>query len=205
MPKPLKCLLLVWPCQRPTGSVIGILTYMSIHDQIKELERPGKLYCLESLLTGEETVRTLWVSSDVLAAVTPPYPLGSNPQQRERLREFREFLDAFLEHGHISVAQNPDDKPEFAMLARVKPPERDFWDFRVTAPQPGIRAFGAFADFNTFVVLTWDFRENIPPGQFDAEVADCMDAWRDLFGDTPPYAKSSLNEYLTEYTEYPDA
>jgi hypothetical protein len=132
----------------------------------------------------------------------PPYPLARNPEQRERLREFRGFLDSFLEHGHLSVAQNPDDKPEYAMLARVHPVQKDFWDFRVTAPRPGIRALGAFADYNTFVVLTWDYRENIPPGHFDSEVQDCMDLWNDLFGNIPPYAKASLDEYLSEYTEF---
>jgi hypothetical protein len=178
-----------------------MLTYMSIHDQIVRLEAEGKLHCLESLLTGEETVRTLWVSSDIIAAITPPYPLAKGEEQRTRLREFRAFLDAFLENGHLMVAQDPDDKPEYAMMARVKPVNREFWDFRVTAPLPGIRAFGAFADYNTFVLLTWDFRENIPPGKFEDDVTDCMERWCDLFGDTPPYARDNLNEYISECTE----
>jgi hypothetical protein len=178
---------------------------MSIHDHIARLDAAGKLHCLESLLTGEETVRTLWVSSDIVAAVTPPYPLAKNIQDRERLREFRQFLDSFLEHGHLSVAQNPDDKPGFAMLARVKPPENEFWDFRITAPHPGIRAFGAFANFNTFVVLTWEYRDKIPLGHFDDEVQNCMECWHDLFDNTPPYAKAKLSEYLSEFTEYTNA
>lgn len=178
---------------------------MSIHERLAKLQQAGKIHCLESLLTGEETVRTIWASSDVAAAVLPPYGLAKNRQERERLVEFREFLDAFLEHGHLSVAQNPDDKPEFAMLARVKPIEKEFWDFRVTAPRPGIRVFGAFADFNAFIALTWEFRENIPAGQFDAEVQDCMQRWTELFGDIVPYAKPNLNQYLSEFTEYPHA
>jgi hypothetical protein len=176
---------------------------MSIHDQIHALETGEKLNCLESLLTGEETVRTLWVSSDVLAAITPPYSRAKNRPERELLREFREFLDAFLEHGHVSVAQNPDDKPEYAMVARVKPVEREFWDFRVTAPRPGIRAFGAFADFNTFVVLTWEYRDQI--ADFDDEVRNCIETWCDLFGNIPPFKKATLDEYLSEYTEYATA
>lgn len=176
---------------------------MSIDDQIRVLEAETRLHCLQSLLTGEETARTLWVSSDVQAAVTPPYSEAQNHQQRERLREFREFLDAFLELGHLSVAQNPDDKPEYAMLARVKPIEKEFWDFRVTAPIPGIRAFGAFAGYNTFVVLTWEYREQIL--NFDDEVRNCVERWRDLFGDTAPFAKETLDEYLSEYTEYTSA
>jgi hypothetical protein len=173
---------------------------MSIDEHIAEQERRGKLHCLESLFTGEETVRTLWVSSDVEAAVTPPYSRGATPEQRERLAEFRAFLDAFLEGGHLSVAQNPDDKPEFAMVARVKPIDNHLWDLRVTAPRPGIRAFGAFAGFNTFVVLTWEFREEI--GSFDDEVENCMQTWTELFEEHRPYVRASLNEYLSEFTEY---
>lgn len=176
---------------------------MSIHEQILKLEAAGKLHCLDSLLTGEDVARTLWVSSDVLAAVTPPYHSAKNREQRERLREFREFLDAFLEHSHISVAQNPDDKPEFAMLARVKPVEREFWDFRVTAPNAGIRAFGAFADYNTFVVLTWEYRDQI--SDFDGEVQNCIDVWTDMFGSLEPYMRPHLRQYLSEYTEYEHA
>lgn len=178
---------------------------MSIHEKLRKLEAAKRLHCLQSLLTGEDTVRTLWVSSDVLTAVTPPHALAKNPDERERLSEFRQFLDAFLEHGHVSVAQDPDDKPEFAMLARVKPVEKEFWDLRVTAPRPGIRAFGAFADFNTFVVLTWDFRENIPPGTFNDDVQNCIECWGDYFEETPPFRAAKLNEYLSEFTEYAHA
>jgi len=176
---------------------------MSIHEQITKLEAANKLYCLESLLTGEDTVRTLWVSSDVEAAVTPPYALGRNPNERERLREFRQFLDSFLEHGHLSVAQNPDDKPDFAMLARVKPVGKEFWDLRITAPQPGIRALGAFADFNTFVVLSWEFREKIT--SFDDEVQNCIDCWEEFFGNISPFKTDQLSKYLSEFTEYEHA
>jgi hypothetical protein len=172
----------------------GVLTYMSIDDEIRRLERNRKLFCLESSLTGEETARTLWLSKEVQEAVTPP-PIGA---QDDRLYEFRQFLDAWLEHGEFSVAEDPDMKPEYAMLARVKPLADEFWDFRVTAPKPGIRAFGGFAGFNTFVVVTWQYREDIC--NFDAEVEQCMQEWRKLFGVVVPFKKRRLDEYLSNFT-----
>jgi hypothetical protein len=168
---------------------------MSIQDQIAWLASAKKLFCLESRLTGEETVRTLWVSQEILEAVTPPYLQA----QAVRLSEFREFLDSFLEGGEFSVANNPGCKPSDAMLARVRPVDEQFWDFRVTAPKPGIRAFGGFAEFDTFVALTWDYREAIDAEGFDGAVDQCRDEWRRLFGKEMPLRKVKLDEYLSNY------
>jgi hypothetical protein len=165
---------------------------MSIRSEINSLVKAGKLHCLESQLTGEETVRTLFVSLEVMDGLAQPYPAS----QAHRLSEFREFLDAFLENALLSVAEDPDNKPEYAMLARVHPVKDEFWDFRVTAPKPGIRAFGAFAEFNTFVLLTWEFRNDIQ--SFDAEVERCKAEWRQMFT-TPPHSGDNLNAYLSNY------
>lgn len=151
-----------------------------------------KLYCLESLLTGAETVRTLFVSQEVLDGLAQPYPID----KAHRLSEFREFLDAFLEGGRFSVAENPDLKPEYAMLARVHQVADEFWDFRVTAPKPGIRAFGAFAEFDTFVLLTWEYREQIC--NFDSEVERCKTEWREMFTSRPHHG-DHINEYLSNH------
>lgn len=168
---------------------------MSIRREIARLVAGHQLFCLKSRFTGEETVRTLFVSQEVLDAVEPP-PYAKD-QFGYRQSEFREFLDAFLEGGHLSVAEDPDLKPSYAMLARVKPPKDQFWDFRVTAPVPGIRAFGGFAEFDTFVLLTWEYREDIP--NFDAAVQRCKVTWHQLFGSATPFLGNHLNEYLSNY------
>jgi hypothetical protein len=155
-----------------------------------------KLFELESLFTGDETARTMIVSPDIFAAVMPPFP---DTQQGERLGEFRAWLDSFLEGAEISVAEDPFEKPPEAMLARVDPVEREFWSIRVTEPErtPGIRAFGAFAEKDTFIALTWNCRESIRI--FDDEVDLVASAWGDLFGSEPPFKGGSLDEYLTNY------
>lgn len=170
----------------------GLLTYMSIRDEIARLVADGKLHCLESALTGEETVRTLFVSQEILDGLEQPYPAD----KAHRLSEFREFLDAFLEGGLFSVAEDPDLKPEYAMLSRVHPIGDEFWDFRVTAPKPGIRALGAFSEFDTFVLLTWEYREAI--ADFNSEVDRCKAEWREMFTERP-HRGANLDAYLSNH------
>jgi hypothetical protein len=155
-----------------------------------------KLFELQSLFTGGETARTMIVSPDIFAAVQPPFP---DTEYGERLGEFRAWLDAFMEGAEISVAENPDQKPPDAMLARVKPIDWEFWSIRVTEPErtPGIRALGAFADKDKFVALTWDCREMIQ--NFNDEVESAADAWIDIFGSEDPLRGDNLDEYLTNY------
>jgi hypothetical protein len=166
---------------------------MSIQDHIRKLV--GKaLFCLESRCTGEDTVRTLFVSREVLDAVSEPF----KGKRKKWLAEFRENLDAFLEGCELSVGVDPHNKDSNALMARVAPVQDEFWDMRVTAPKPGIRAFGGFAELDTFVCLTWEYRDVIA-GDFDAEVARCKEEWRKLFGSTKPFKGKSLDAYLTHY------
>lgn len=169
---------------------------MSIGAILAKLLDKKKLFKLESLFTGDETARTMIVSPDILAAVTPPFP---DTVHGERLGQFRAWLDGFMEGAEISVAEAPFQKPPDAMLARVSPVEDELWSIRVTEPErtPGIRAFGAFAEKDTFIALTWNCREAIEI--FDDEVESVANAWIDLFGSEDPFKGDTLDEYLTNY------
>ena len=153
---------------------------------------------LTSLYTGDETARTMIVSADILAAVSPPF---ADTEQGRRLGEFRAWLDNFMEGGEITVAEDPFNKPPGAMLARVDPVKDEFWAIRVTEPDetPGIRGFGAFDAQDEFIALTWDYREMIAAG-FYQEVILVRDTWRDYFGLASPFSGGSLDEYLTNYS-----
>jgi hypothetical protein len=86
------------------------------------------------------------------------------------------------------------------MLARVAPVSVEIWDIRVIAPNPGIRALGGFSKLDTFVALTWDYRENLDGrGLWNEEIDRCQKAWRDLFGATKPLKGKSLHDYLTNF------
>jgi hypothetical protein len=102
-----------------------------------------------------------------------------------------------MEGAEISVSENPDRKPPDTMLARVHPIAAEFWSIRVTDPEqtPGIRSLGAFSDFDEFIALRWEYRENIEI--FDDEVTRTINVWRDLFKSEQPHSGSNLDEYLS--------
>jgi hypothetical protein len=155
------------------------------------------LFELESLFTGDETARSMIVSANILAVVTPPF---ADTPEGIRIGELRAWMDGFLEGAELTVAEDPDNKPRDAMLARVHPVDAEFWAIRVTNPEdsPGIRSFGAFTAKNEFVALTWELREEIGD-QFDEHVDEVRDSWIDFFGEEAPHSGDSLDDYLTTY------
>jgi hypothetical protein len=134
------------------------------------------------------------VTKEVLEAVTFPFPKAYSTLHAE----FRQTLDGFLEGGEMSVGENPDTKSSDALMARVKPVECEFFDFRITAPYPAIRAFGGFVEMDVFVITTWQYRDLIG-NDFDSEVNRCKHEWQKLFGKTKPFKGKRLNEYLSNY------
>lgn len=165
---------------------------MPIRGSITELVRTGKLHCLESLMTGDQTVRTLFVTQEIQDAIRLPHPKN----EAVALAEFRETLDAFLEGGALSVGLDPFQKDAHAQIARVHPVSEELWDFRIVAPKDQIRAFGAFSEHDTFVCLTWNYRGAIG-NDFDSEVERARQAWRTLFGEAPPFKGKSVDDYLS--------
>lgn len=132
------------------------------------------------------------ISAEVCNCVLEPF---GNSHTELRHARARSVLDGFIEGDWIAVGWYPFDKGSSAVLARVDPVEDDIWDFRCLSPTPGIRVFGCFSEPDTFVALTWEYRENIV--EFAAEVARCAAAWKELFGSIPPYRRSRLDEYVT--------
>src|SRR5258707_905617 len=103
---------------------------MLIRQQIIELVAKKEIFCLESVEFGACTPRSLFVTREVRDAVTFPFP----PEHRVLHSEFRQTLDSFLEHGEMTVGLDPDTKSSDALMARVKPVEDEFFDFRITSP-----------------------------------------------------------------------
>lgn len=174
---------------------------MSIEEIVQKKVDDKKLLELQSLdfvlwgIPQEDTARTMRVTPDMFAEVTPPF---ADTEEGYRIGELRGWLDGFIEGCEIFVAEDPDRKPPDAMLARVHPVKAEFWSIRVTHPEeaPGIRAFGAFSEKDKFIALTWEFREVIAD-QFNEEVASAIAVWKDHFGVEEPYRGDHINAYLT--------
>jgi hypothetical protein len=138
----------------------------------------------------------MFVSQEIVDAVKYPFPENWDGH---RLALFRETLDHFTLNGEIAIAENPRRKPSWAYLARMEPEGTEIWDIRCIDPRPGIRAFGGFSELDTFVALTWDYRENLETEEdWNAAIAQCRRAWDELFHPEPPFRGASLNEYLSD-------
>lgn len=144
----------------------------------------------------EDQSRKLYLSADVSAAVAKPL---EDTQEGERLARFRAWLDGFVEGMELTVAEDPHEKPAWAMLARVCPIEAELWSIRVTDPEetPGIRSIGGFCLCDEFVALTWNMREVIDR-DFDAFVEESRAIWSDYFGSVSPHRGKNINAYLSE-------
>lgn len=172
----------------------GILIYKSIRDAINAHEGQ-KLFCLKSEFKRDDSPRAVFVAEEVMQIVTGPPWTGHDGRRYARLRA---LLDAFTTGAFITVAEDPFDKEARAILARVAPVHAEVWAFRCLDPNPGIRAFGRFAEKDTFVVLSWNLRENLNNADDWAdEVRHCTEQWATLFGTLPPHRGSRINEYLT--------
>lgn len=169
---------------------------MSRCSKLASLLEDGKLFELESLFTGDETARTMIVTADIDAVVHPPF---ADTEEGERHGALRDWCDNWLEGGEFTVAENPDDKPRDAMIARVHPVDAEIWSLRVTDPDdtPGIRVLCAFAGQDKLIALTWEFREDM--GDFDERVEEAIARWKDLFGTEPPFKGDHLHDYLTNF------
>jgi hypothetical protein len=174
---------------------------MSIQQIIERHVNSKKLFKVKSLeleiwgLGEDEVARTMYVSSDIDAVITPPF---ADTIEGRRMGELSAWMESFILGGELTVAEDPDNKPSETMLARVHKVEDQFWAIRVTEPAetPGVRAFGAFSDLDEFVALTWEYREVID-AQFDEEVQAAIDAWIDLFDPEVAHQGNDIHEYLT--------
>lgn len=156
-----------------------------------------RLVRLPALVPSPLPNRTVWVTEEVYDAVQP---VRDGTWDDYRLSLFRGSLDAFTNCEEVSVAQDPFNKASDAFLARVHPVGEEIWDIRTTEPPQGIRCPGCFADFDVFIALIWDYRENLTDSHdWDEAVAKCKAAWRDLFGSLAPYSGDSLDAYLSNF------
>jgi hypothetical protein len=153
----------------------------------------NRLFVLEPSIRSDETPRVVIVSQEVRDAVDGDLPENWDGM---RLADFRQTLDAFTTGEEITVAENPFRKPSDCFMARVSPVECEVFDIR-SLFGPGIRAFGFFVGLNQFLVLTWDYRENID--SFEYECKRCVSEWKQMFGSLDPFSKGKeLHEYITE-------
>lgn len=164
---------------------------MSIRDQINARMGEGRLYCLEPLIPSDPSMRTLFVTPEIYDEVSPPWPANWAGKRHSR---FRETLDAFTNGSWIAIAERPFDKDAAAFMARVHPIIWNLFDIRAIDPLPGIRCLGGFAEQDTFVALTWNYREGF---DWEGEIEACRQVWDDLLGPYKPLQGATINDYVS--------
>jgi hypothetical protein len=170
---------------------------MSIRDEINRHVANRALFHLLPLLEGSRVARTMFISAEVME-VADPFVFADDWDGR-RLQMVRPMLDTFINGRLIGIATKPHNKDGSAFLARVDPVQDEVWDIRVIDPVPGVRVFGRFSEFNTFVALNWNLRENLKREEHWAEqIQDCIQQWQKLFPAHSAHSSSKVSDYVQE-------
>lgn len=170
----------------------GVLTYKAIRAAI-ETHEGDDLYALLPLGGSMENPRVVYVSREVAEAIDYEWP---DTWEGQRYAAMTALLESFVEGAFFTVARNPFAKERNAMIAPVNPTGEDVWDFRCLHPGAGIRVFGCFSEPNTFVALTFQFREDLHSDDWIDEVRRCKTEWVRLFGCLKPYRGGSADAYV---------
>jgi hypothetical protein len=174
---------------------------MSRQAIITQLVTGSKLYLHKSLnfeslgIPQDETARTLYISSEVSAAISFPFP--DTPEGGALANSERGSIILSRVRSSLLLRTPIENRPTRCLRGFI-PVKNEFWSIRVTLPEttPGIRSLGAFSDTDEFVALTWEKRETIN-NQFDQEVERVTQVWKDFFGIVPPHQGNNINDYLT--------
>lgn len=174
-----------------------MLTYMSIRDEINHRCNEGRLRLLLPAIPGSLCVRHLFISSEIQAAISGPW---SDVAEELRFGFLRATLDTFTEGMLIAVGKDPYKKGKIAYMCQLDPVTDEVWEIRSRAPKPGIRIFGSFSEKDSFIALTWLYREGLG-GPKSREWRDaregCKAEWRKLFPAYNPHTGENFDDYAS--------
>jgi len=184
---------------------------MSIRGVIRNLVARDGLQLLTPALESDPIERHMFLSRDIYEAVT-----GLGAGVDERMGRLRAHLEVYICGGVVTVAMEPY-RAKDAYMARLKPDRDEVWEIRDRS-EPSIRVFGSFAEKDTFVALTWQWRAtlgaivrrkvsdrsapvhpHIWPRNWPRETRACKAAWRRKFPSYQPCSGSIPDEYLTNW------
>jgi hypothetical protein len=182
-------------------TVGGVLTYMSI---LVELNKAignialgdNGLVLMEPLLRSAPKKRKVYANKPVLEMLREPF---SNDADGAVEALARGVVDRFISADTtLTVGLDPFTKRHDAILARVHPPDHECWDIRCLIPNDQIRIFGRFAEFDTFVALHWDYRDNLRTRQdWKDAVHETRQRWGAIFTQAP-LTKTRAADYVSQ-------
>lgn len=138
--------------------MIGILTYMSIYDEIQSRAGEGRLILLPQMMPAPR-VRSVWLAAEIIEqARNPP-----DQSARNASAAVQAILESFVA-GDVFVVRHPpsnNSRNVDAALALLNPAHKEAWEFRIRRPNPVIRVFGRFAAKDIFIATSWSYRASL--------------------------------------------
>jgi hypothetical protein len=184
---------------------------MSIRDVINDWLDREELFLLAPRLETDSVERVLFVSKDLYRAIG-----GFGNEVDERMGRLRAHLEVFVGDNIVTVAMEPF-RARDAYMARLSPARDEIWEIRDRS-SPSLRIFGCFAEVDTFVAFTWQWRSILGaiearakrsrgrslakcgwPRIWPIERRACRAAWRQKFPSYEPHRGSAPGEYLSNW------
>ncbi|MBB6489185.1 hypothetical protein GGD46_006512 [Rhizobium lusitanum] len=165
---------------------------MSILEELQNHVSTGRLSFVRPMLPGRGVERNIFVSTEVGEFLNG----GASVHARfDRVAgEARAQIDAFTTGRAIRFAMDPMRKDPATLVARNAPTSKGIVDMRIRQPRPQIRIFGAFAQVDSLILLTWEARDNL---RFGAAVKRCRAQWDLLFPQNSPLIGATHAEYIS--------
>jgi hypothetical protein len=170
------------------------LTYMSIWDLIAEWDDSRELIPITPEFEPTSGGRFIFITKNVHDEL---HALRPEQSAQARYARARQLLDGFVSNLRM-VVRAPGSKSTKAQLAKLELYEEEVWAFRTQ--RPGVRVFGRFAEFDVFIALNIELRENIDD-DFKREKEECKREWRKFFPHYNPHRGERSSEYLSNFYE----
>ena len=169
-----------------------------------------ELFFLTPMLESDPVRRVMLVSREIYEAVTD---LGEGID--DRMGRLREHLEVFVRGDIITIAVNPYQAWN-AYMGRLEPHGDEIWEIRDRS-SPSIRVFGSFAEADTFIALTWQWRSILGaplrnardviqkisaqswPRVWAIEQRACKAEWRKKFPTHDPHSGRTPDDYVTNW------
>jgi hypothetical protein len=165
---------------------------MSISANIISLEAAAKL--------RRYTPRTRRSAQRRLYLAGPASKDLTDPQSAVNLLVGRGYVEAALTRWAVGDLVY-GDKRKGRFLARLDPPPPEIWEIRVTDPVVQARLLGRFAEPDTFILTKFYTRQllgDYGSSAWNSAMTECQATWNQVFGGIPPFAATSIHDYVTE-------
>lgn len=152
----------------------------------------GELLFLPPSIRSSGATRDVFVSDEVFAFLHGTGDVDSR-FDRAAGRALAK-IDAFAAGKTFVMGLNPHKKSPATLVARTDPTHLGVVQLRVTADHPDVRIFGAFAERDVLVLLTWAPKKDL---KYRREIRRCKEAWDAILSPFKPLLGDDHGHYIS--------